>query len=71
MWGHHRIDGAQRHMLPVVEQEAEVNRTHRYARPIPIFLALRSGYFDLAFSANSLVLNGFDKMTSSRSLYLK
>src|SRR5712671_5480964 len=38
-------------------------------RPIPIFLASRSGYLRRAFSANFLVLNGFDKMTSSRPWY--
>jgi hypothetical protein len=37
--------------------------------PIPIFLATRSGYLRRAFSANFLVLNGFDKMTSSSPLY--
>ena len=38
-------------------------------RPIPIFLRSRSGYLRRAFSANFLVLNGFDKMTSSRPWY--
>src|SRR5713101_8783622 len=37
--------------------------------PIPIFRRSRSGYLRRAFSASSLVLNGFDKMTSSRPLY--
>src|SRR6266481_456772 len=37
--------------------------------PIPIFLRMRSGYLSRAFSANFLVLKGFDKMTSSEPLY--
>ncbi|SRR6266404_577574 len=37
--------------------------------PIPIFLRMRSGYFCRAFSASFLVLNAFDKMTSSRPWY--
>jgi len=39
--------------------------------PIPIFLRMRSGNFRRAFSASFLVLNGFDKMTSSGPLYSK
>ncbi len=37
--------------------------------PIPILRRSRSGYLRRAFSANFLVLIGFDKMTSSRLWY--
>src|SRR5207245_7681798 len=37
--------------------------------PIPILLRARSGCLRRAFSANFLVLKGFDKITSSRHWY--
>jgi hypothetical protein len=38
---------------------------------MPIALRWRSGYFSLAFSACSLVVNGFDSGVNSRPTYLK